>query len=117
MIDQLSQYREALDSAEARARLRVEVATAVGFQVAPAEMWVRLLAAMRDRLDRHAPIPDHGRFSEDFVDECPPGMADDCDCSQREPVCKTCRDFAGDHEPAPCPDLLADLRALLGGSS
>lgn len=65
---------------------------------------LRRCAVDRRRLERHTPIPDHGRFSDDWATECPnPG---DCDCGERPKVCGACRDQVGDPIEAPCPDLL-----------
>lgn len=65
---------------------------------------LRRYAADRRRLERHTPIPDHGRFSDDWADRRPnPG---DCDCGERPKVCGACRDQVGDPLEAPCPDLL-----------
>lgn len=65
---------------------------------------LRRCAADRRRLERHTPIPDHGRFSDDWANECPnPG---DCDCGERPKVCGACRDQAGGPLEAPCRDLL-----------
>lgn len=64
----------------------------------------RRCAADRRRLERHTPIPNHGRFSDDWASGCPnPG---DCDCGERPKVCGACRDQVGDPLEAPCPDLL-----------
>lgn len=65
---------------------------------------LRRCAADRRVVERHRPVGDHGRFSDDWADDCPnPG---DCAHTERPPVCMTCRDYAGDPVPAPCPDLL-----------
>lgn len=59
------------------------------------------VAAKRQLIELHMPIKDHGRFSEERPDSlgcegCPEphGM-----------VCTTCRDYAGDHDDAPCETL------------
>lgn len=69
---------------------------------------LRRCATDRRRLERHTPIPDHGRFSDDWAERCPnPG---DCDCGERPKVCRTCRNCYGEPIEAPCPELddLAD---------
>jgi hypothetical protein len=49
-------------------------------------------------LDEHAAVPDHGRFSDN-----PPGLCDDhCGCEDRDQVCRSCRNYAGDPREAPC---------------
>lgn len=58
---------------------------------------LRRIAADRKQLALHAVVPDHGRFSER-------------DCSQagcdgdhwQSPVCRSCRNYAGDPVEAPC---------------
>lgn len=61
-------------------------------------------AAHRRVIERHRPLMDHGRFSEDWPNECPaPGV---CEHDAGPRICWTCRDYTGEHEPAPCPELL-----------
>ncbi|MEU4804336.1 DUF6221 family protein [Actinosynnema sp. NPDC023587] len=65
---------------------------------------LRRCAADRRTVERHRPVPDHGRFSDDWADNCP--NPDDCAHYERPPVCTCCCDNTGDPVPAPCPDLL-----------
>jgi hypothetical protein len=67
---------------------------------------LRSCAADRETLERHRPVLYHGRFSEDERD-----CDDMCDHDGQPMVCRTCRDYAGDPEDAPCPDLLTRARA------
>lgn len=58
---------------------------------------LRRITAERKILALHAVVPDHGRFSEDG---CDPHY---CDGNHDEPpVCRSCRNYAGDPEEAPC---------------
>lgn len=61
---------------------------------------LRRIAADRKALALHEPVPNHGRFSgRDCVD-------DGCDGDHwRPPVCRTCRNYAGDPVEAPCDSL------------
>lgn len=58
---------------------------------------LRRIAADRAQLELHAAVPDHGRFSER-------GCTDSgCDGDHPEPpVCRSCRNHAGDSTEAPC---------------
>ena len=69
----------------------------------------RRCAADREILARHRLLPDHGRFSEDEAWECDEFCSRD-EQGRHELVCATCRNYAGDHEEAPCGDLLALAR-------
>ncbi len=62
-------------------------------------------------IERHQPVPDHGRFSDEGClnpEDCEAHGAD-----ARPPVCKTCRDNVGEPVEAPCPDLV-DWAAFYG---
>ncbi|MEV7034615.1 DUF6221 family protein [Streptomyces sp. NPDC093272] len=62
---------------------------------------LRRIAADRKMLDLHAIVPDHGRFSE--RDNC---ERSGCDGDHwQPPVCRSCRNYAGDPIEAPCPTI------------
>lgn len=59
---------------------------------------LRRITADRKQLELHAAVPNHGRFSERSCDEWA-----DCGCDPSEPpVCRSCRNHAGDPVEAPC---------------
>jgi hypothetical protein len=58
---------------------------------------LRLVAGHRKQLSLHAAVPDHGRFSERTCAE------NGCDGEHNSPpVCRSCRNYAGDPIEAPC---------------
>lgn len=60
------------------------------------ESVLRRCAADRKLIAEHQEVPNHGRYSEP---ECPA----DCDGQHDDPpVCRACRDYAGDPLPSPC---------------
>ncbi|NUP47530.1 MAG: hypothetical protein HOW97_09485 [Catenulispora sp.] len=66
---------------------------------------LRRITAERKQLELHATVPNHGRFSDHNA--CPAlcdGEHDD------PPVCRSCRNYAGDPIDAPCPtvEILAE---------
>lgn len=64
---------------------------------------LRRITAERKQLAEHRPVPDHGRFSHSYGDECP----DWCEgaCGSQPKVCVNCRDASGDPVEAPCRSL------------
>lgn len=57
---------------------------------------LRRIAADRKQLELHAAVPGHGRFSERGCDAS-------CDgAHEMPPVCRACRNYAGDPVEAPC---------------
>lgn len=59
---------------------------------------LRRIAADRKQLELHAAVPNHGRFSERGCE------TSGCDGDHSEPpVCRSCRNYAGDPIEAPCP--------------
>lgn len=58
---------------------------------------LRRIAADRKLIELHAAVPDHGRFSERGCDDT------GCDGDHSDPpVCRSCRNYAGDPLEAPC---------------
>lgn len=60
---------------------------------------LRRIEAERKQLELHATVENHGRFSER-------GCGPDCDGDHyMPPVCRSCRNYAGDPIDAPCPTI------------
>jgi hypothetical protein len=57
-------------------------------------------------IERHRPVPDHGRFSDEGclnpLDHADSHVGE----PPRAPVCKTCRDSVGEPVESPCDDLV-----------
>ncbi|MBM9509972.1 DUF6221 family protein [Actinacidiphila acididurans] len=65
---------------------------------------LRHIEAERKQIELHATVENHGRFSERGCDA-------DCDGDHyMPPVCRSCRNYAGDPIEAPCPtvEILAE---------
>lgn len=64
-------------------------------------------------LDRHSPVPNHGRRSDEGCPNPDEHAEFHVDEPPRPPVCKNCRDRVGEPIEFPC-DVASDLGAMVG---